>query len=571
MAGTPGAVLSGRDRLVVLFGVVVLGILGAAVLVSSDGRTEGPGASTSPVKTALVEGIVGRATSINPLMPQNAADLDLIALVFSGLTRSFPDGSLGADLAERWTISPDGKVYTFTLRGGATWHDGRPVTADDVVFTILTIQAPDYEGPLRASWRSVRVEKLDTRTVRFTLAEPLGAFLQATTLPIVPAHRLVGVPVASLRDAVFNREPVGSGPYRLVRLDFDEAELELVRSSVPSDVADDPRGGADGDPGDAVGRIIVRFYPDGASLAGAYRTGVVDTAAGLLPEQGFDLETLPGTTVLRYPSTILTAVVPNMRPGHPLFANADVRRGLLRALDREAIVTDLFEGAAERADSPISPRSWAYDQDSTKVYDYDQTAAAGDFKKAGWTRGSLGWSSKSGEAVAFGLATIDNASDPLGNALAQRIIADWTAVRLTVTAVEYGADGFVAQLVRGNFDVALLHVNMGLDPDVFPLLTSSQAVEGGSNVGGYQSGALDRLLKAARLGTDREARAAAFAALQEALTAEVPILPIAFVDELYVVRDGVVGPGSRLVADRSGRFWDVLTWRLADGRAAASP
>ena len=571
MAGIRGAVLSGRDRLVILFGVAVLGILGAAVLLSSDGRTDQPGASTSPTTSTLVEGIVGRATSINPLMPQNAADLDMIALVFSGLTRSFPDGSLGADLAEGWTISPDGRVYTFTLRAGATWHDGHPVTADDVVFTVLTIQAPEYTGPLRASWRSVRVEKLDARTVRFTLAEPLGAFLQATTLPIVPAHRLVGVPVAELRDAIFNRQPVGSGPYRLARLDFDVAELELAAPPVPSDRPDDLAGGPEFGSRDAVARIIVRFYPDAASLAGAYRAGLVDTAAGLPPKQALDLESLPATTVLRYPSTTLMAVVPNVRPGHRLFASAAVRRGLLRALDREAIVSGLFDGAAERADSPISPQSWAYDADSTTVHEYDRSAAVSDLKEAGWDRGSPGWRTKGGDAVTFGLATIDAASDPLGNALAQRIVTDWTAVGLTVTVVEYDADGFVAQLVRGNFDVALLHVNMGLDPDVFPLLTSSQAVEGGSNVGGYQSARLDRLLKAARLGSDRQARVAAFAALQEALTQDLPILPVAFVDELYVIRDGVAGPDPRLVADRSGRFWDVLTWRLADGRATASP
>jgi len=571
MVGTPGAVLSGRDRRVVLFGVVVLGILGAAVLVSSGGPTGLSGASSSPGQETLVEGIVGRATSINPLMPQNAADLDLIALVFSGLTRSFPDGSLGADLAESWTISPDGTVYTFTLRAGATWHDGRPVTADDVVFTVLTIQAPDYEGPLRASWRSVRVEKLDTRTVRFTLAEPLGAFLQATTLPIVPAHLLVGVPVASLRDAVFNRRPVGSGPYRLVRLGFDEAELELARPPVASGAEGDPSVGAEGGLGGSIARIVVRFHADGGSLARAYRAGLVHTAAGLLPKEALELETLPGTVVLRYPSTTLTAIVANMHPGHRTFAAVETRRGLLRALDRDAMVTGLFGGAAERADSPISPESWAYDAESTTVYEYDRTAASDDLKKAGWTRGSLGWRSKSGDAVAFGVATIDAATDPLANALAHEIASAWTSAGLTVTVVEYSADGFVGQLVRGNFDLALLDVNMGLDPDVFPLLTSSQAVEGGSNVGGYQSARLDRLLKAARLGIDREARTAAFAALQKALTEDLPILPVAFVNELYVVRAAVVGPGARLIADRPGRFWDVLTWRLADGRAAASP
>jgi peptide/nickel transport system substrate-binding protein len=562
--------MSGRDRLVVLLGVLVLGVLGGAVLLSSAPvGAGGPSPQSSPDAATLVEGIVGRATSINPVEPRNDADLDLLALVFSGLTRSFPDGTIGPDLAESWTISSDGKVYTFTLRAGATWHDGTPVTADDVVFTVLTIQDPDYQGPLRASWRSVKVEKVDARTVRFTLSQPVGAFLQATTQGILPAHILVGVPVASLPDAVFNRQPVGNGPYRLVRLGFDDAELELATADAAA-----PSPSGDGAPvvaGGPIRRIVVRFFPDGSSLAAAYRSGLVDTAAGLLPQQVRELASEKGTTVLRYPSTRLTTLVPNVRQGHAVFTTADVRRGLLRALDREALVAGILGGAAERADSPVSPESWAYDEASTTVYDFDTSEAAKDLAKAGWKKSSGVWTGKDGKRVQFTLATIDAATDPQGSALAHAIADAWRTFGVTVDVIEYDADGFVSQLVRGNFDVALLDVNMGLDPDVFPLLTSSQAVEGGSNVGGYQSGALDKLLAAARSGTDRAARIKAFAALQAALTRDLPLLPIAFTEDLYVVDERISGPGQRLVADRSGRFWDVLTWRLSDGIAAESP
>jgi peptide/nickel transport system substrate-binding protein len=566
MVGSAGAVMSGRDRLVVLVGVIALGLLGAGVL-ATTGPGPGTGARASPDAATLVEGIVGRATSVNPLEPRNAADLDLITLVFSGLTRSFADGSVGPDLAESWTISPDGTVYTFTLRAGLTWHDGVPVSADDVVFTVLTIQNPDYQGPLRSSWRSVQVEKLDTRTVRFALAEPVGAFLQATTLPILPGHLLVDVPVAALADAPFNRQPVGSGPYRLVRLDFDEAELQLADLDRAGDLA---TGALDGS-GGPIESIVVRFFATGEDLAEGYRARAVDTAAGLLPDQAAGIATVAQTTIHRYPTTRLTALVPNVRPGHQLLTSVDVRRALLRALDRDGMIEGLLDGAAERADSPISPASWAYDAESTTVHGYDRAAAVKDLEAAGWKQDASGWSTKAGGQVSIGLATVDAAGDPLGDTLARTIAAQWSSLGVNTTVVEYGADGFVAQLVRGNFDIALLNVTMGLDPDVFPLLTSSQALEGGSNVGGYQSAALDKLLTAARLGVDRATRVAAFADLQTALTRDLPILPIAFADELYVVRSRLSGPSERLIADRSGRFWDVLTWRLAGGPATEAP
>jgi len=276
-------------------------------------------------------------------------------------------------------------------------------------------------------------------------------------------------------------------------------------------------------------------------------------------------------SVLRYPSTRLTTLVPNVRAGHPLFTSADVRRGLLRALDRDGLIQGILGAAAERADSPIAPESWAYAAKSTTVYAHDPSAAASDLQKAGWKRGTLGWTGRDGKAIHFTLATLDATTDPSGNALARAIADEWRALGISVDVLSYDADGFVAQLVDGDFDIALLDVNMGLDPDVFPLLTSSQAVAGGSNVGGYQSGALDKLLAAARSGTDRASRVKAFADLQAALSRDLPLMPVAFTQELYVIDARLAGPDARLVAERSGRFWDVLTWRLADGTAAESP
>ena len=122
------------------------------------------------------------------------------------------------------------------------------------------------------------------------------------------------------------------------------------------------------------------------------------------------------------------------------------------------------------------------------------------------------------------------------------------------------------RLASGDFSAAVGDVTVGLDPDLYPLLASSQTVTGGSNVIGLQDPALDKLLVAARgPGTD-DVRKAAYAALQKQLAAGRYLLPLAFADESIVVRDTVNGPPSRQVADPADRFWDVLTWRLAAGR-----
>ena len=148
----------------------------------------------APIARPYREGVLGRPVSVSPLSARTQADRDLVALVYSGLVRNGPSGSLVPDLAERWTVDPTGAVWTFQLRDDARWHDGEPVTAEDVAFTIRVLQDPDYRGPGAGSWNEVTVATDGLRTVVFTLATPLGGFLQAATQPIAPAHLLAGDP-----------------------------------------------------------------------------------------------------------------------------------------------------------------------------------------------------------------------------------------------------------------------------------------------------------------------------------------------------------------------------------------
>ena len=145
--------------------------------------------------------------------------------------------------------------------------------------------------------------------------------------------------------------------------------------------------------------------------------------------------------------------------------------------------------------------------------------------------------------------------------------ADWRAIGIEATHVALPPGEFATErLATGDFDVAVTDVAIGMDPDLYPLLASSQTLTGGSNVSGVQDERLDRLLVKARAPGSDSARAAAYRALQEHLAAGRFVLPIAFADEVVVVHDTLEGVAVRQVADPSDRFWDVLTWRLADGR-----
>jgi ABC-type transport system substrate-binding protein len=157
--------------------------------------------------------------------------------------------------------------------------------------------------------------------------------------------------------------------------------------------------------------------------------------------------------------------------------------------------------------------------------------------------------------------------NPALHAVAERVAADWTAFGLASRVTEVDPATPLADRLRsGDFAAAVVDISIGHDPDLYPLLASSQVQTGGLNVAGVQDATLDGLLAAARQPGTEEARKAAYSALQAQLAAGRYLLPIAFADEVVVARNTLEGVAVQPVSDGSDRFWDVLTWRLANGR-----
>jgi peptide/nickel transport system substrate-binding protein len=573
-----------RDHGVVASLVLVMAFI-VGLLAAPAFAPPAPTPTPQPVRSASPprlyrEGVVGRPAGINPLTAQSAAEDTLVGLVFSGLVALGPDDTRVPGLASEWSTSADGREWTFRIRANARWHDGEPVTAHDVAFTIGVLQDPTYLGPGGASWRDVTVTEVDPRTVRFSLTTPLGGFLQAATQPIVPAHLLEGVPVGLLSEHPFGQEPVGSGPYRLVSIDDDHAVLEPA-SLERADTDGRPGGPLVGAtprpspsptaaplPGSTQPGIEILFYESDEALVDGYEAGDVDAAGALGPDEAGRLAALPGSRVLRYPTTTLTTVVFNLRPSRPEFREARVRFALLTAIDRAGIVEEAFGGYATPSDVPIPPASWAYDGTIRGPIAYDREAAARGLADAGWKAEDGSWTIPGASSpVAFELLSPDAGTNPRAFGTAAAIAEDWRRVGLDVTHVPLPPAELVTNRLRtGNFAAAVVDVNIGLDPDLYPLLASTQAGSQGLNLAGLQDAQLDALLVAARSpGTD-EARRAAYRALQEALLSAQYVLPICFRDEVVVVRDVLRGPVPRPIATVRDRFWDVLTWRLAADR-----
>jgi peptide/nickel transport system substrate-binding protein len=567
--------------LALLIGAPAIQLASAPASASPSPDTSAPGFEVRP----YVEGVVGAPDSVSPLTATTQADRDLVALLFSGLVRNGPGGTLVPDLAERWSVDGAGKTWTVDLREDARWHDGTPVTPDDVVFTIETLQDPAYTGTSGTSWSEVTVAATGPRQVRFTLTTPLGGFLQAATQPIAPAHVLAGVPPDLISDDPFGTDPIGSGPFRLTTFDTSRAALAAVPPVEPPGNPGRPNF-ATPRPTDSLltpsptrrpdvavphlATMELRFYDDLELLRGDWEAGRLDAVSGLQPAAAREFASAGDGRLVRYPGTTLLAATINLRASREDFQDAAVRRALLQAIDRDALVSSAIGGLGMRADSLIPPSSTMYDAEANVPVAFDLDAAREALRDAEWRASGGSWIPKDGdEPLVIELLSPEEAVNPVAYATAVGVRDAWHELGLAVRLVPLPPTELIGdRLARGNFDIAILPLAIGLDPDLYPLMAASQTRSGGSNVAGLQDPELDELLVAARTPVDATARATAYSELQKRLVANTYILPFAFRDEYVVFRDTVEGPQSRPIGGSWERFWDVLTWRLADGSQA---
>jgi peptide/nickel transport system substrate-binding protein len=575
-----------RDRaLVGMLSVALIALSIAALaptLQSSSGEVE-PSFPAIPTAGRYVEGVLGRATNASPFGARSAADRALVALLFRGLVRLGPGSAIAGDLAQRWEVADSGRTWTFHLRSGLFWQDGAPLTADDVAYTVGVLSDPAYAGPGGESWRDVTATVVDPQTVVLHLTTPLGGFLQAATQPIAPAHLLAGIAPEELPNDPFGQQPVGSGPFRLVYLNAARALLAAATPIEPLPNEPDGPNFTTPRPTDSLATarptpkadvaipylssIELRYFDDVAALRADWEAGDLDAVSGLRPEDATALAAAPDARLLRYPGTTLLAAALNLRGGNADFVDPAVRKALLQAIDRDAIVRDVLAGLGSRADSLIPPSSPMFDATASAPIAFDPAAARKALTDAGWKADANGWTPKGAtDPIVIEVLSPEETANPVAHAVAQAVVDAWHGIGLSARLVPMPAAELIGdRLTRGEYQAAVLPFAIGLDPDVYPLLAASQTRTGGSNVIGLQDPDLDKLLVAARSPVEDADRIAAYKALQQRLADRAYMLPIAFRDEYVVFRDTVTGPAPRPISSAGDRYWDVLIWRLADG------
>lgn len=536
--------MSGSGRRSVLIALVSL-----IIVVAIASRPGAPSrAAEAPAPGGVyVEGVVGHPTYLNPLLSAfNDADQDVVALVFSGLTRLAPDGTIAPDLASDWTISPDQKTYTFHLRP-AVWQDGQPVTADDVVFTINQIQSPSFPGSpeIARLWQSIHLTAVDSRTVQFTLGEPYAPFLEYTTLGILPAHLLGGTSGRALLTTPFNAHPVGTGPFQVTSASLQEVRL----------IANPSYHG----PHPYLAGITFRYYDSVDAAIEALRRGEIQGLGNLPPDRALELASDPRLNLVQEPEYAkLNLLILNTQ--NPLFADTTVRRALDLAIDRSQVIATAAGGEGVAAAGPIMPESWAFVA-HPEAYRYDPGEAARLLDQAGWALGApSGIRQKNGRPFRFVLLVINERARVR---MAQEISRQLRALGVEADVQTAGWSGIVQDfLAPHRFDAVLGEIYSPTpDPDPYPFWHSSQ-INGGLNVAGWSSQVADQLLEKGRREEDRTARQAAYAEFQRLFAEEQPSILLYYPVYLYALSPSLKGVRLGLMTQPADRFQTVTGWYL---------
>lgn len=554
-----------RWQILIAVGGLLL-IVGLLLGQSPSSNSSGPQPVTGGVHT---EALIGTPVRLNPLLDSyNQVDRDVDRLIFSGLIRFDSQGDPEPDLAQEWAVSADGKTYTVAIRPNATWQDGQPVTAADVVYTFSKFQDDSYPGPkdLHDFWKQVKIVLLDQHTVQFQLPEPFAPFPDYLSVGLLPDHLLRGVSAADLVDHPFNLHPIGTGPFSFDRFLTENGKI----TGVSLDAFQNYYGKVP-----YLSRVEFRYYASDAEAYKAFQSGEVQAIGSVGYDILPDLLKQPGVSLqsARLPETEIVYL--NLKNDQKaFFQDKVVRQALLLAINRQAIVDKVYHGQAVVATGPILPGNWAFATELSPT-PFDPQQAASLLEGDDWTipAGAAPGSpeyvrSKDDKTLSFEMIYPDT---PQSKAISQSIQSYWAAIGVQVKLTAVEPDSLMQSLSSRKYEAALAEINLSRypDPDPYPFWHDSQA-ESGQNYSGYVDRNIGIWLEQARTSSDRARRAQLYQSFQHRFQDQVPALLLLHPVYTYAISSQVQGVTIGPVLDPSDRFADIVNWYLIARRGTGS-
>jgi peptide/nickel transport system substrate-binding protein len=456
----------------------------------------------------LIQGSIGDASNLIPMLASDSASHDISGLIFNGLLKYDKNLTLKGDLAESWDVSPDGLTITFKLRRGVKWQDGKDFTAHDVMFGFQTIINPNTRTAYSGDYREVKEARaVDDHTFQVSYRRPFAPGLSSWgSLVVLPRHLLEG---QDINTTPFSRKPVGTGPYKFKEWKTGE---KIVLTANP--------GYFDGRPW--IDGFVTRIIPDPATMFLELRAGGIDFM-GLTPMQyKRQTETHKMRRDFRkyqYLAFAYTYLGYNLK--EEKFQDLRVRQAISHAIDRQEIIDGVLLGMGLVATGPYKPDTPWYNP-KVKQYAHDEAKARDLLAQAGWKpAGKEGILEKEGKPFEFTILTNQgNEARARCAEIIQRRLAS-VGIKVKIRTVEWAA--FINDFIdKKNFEAVILGWTLGQDPDIFDIWHSSKVGLKELNFISYSNKEVDSLLEKGRYTFDSRVRKACYDRIQEILAEEQP-------------------------------------------------
>jgi peptide/nickel transport system substrate-binding protein len=458
----------------------------------------------------LIIAVLDEPSNLNPIYPSISGLSPVASQLFTPLISEKPDGKVRPALAESWVYSEDLKSITYTIAKGATWHDGKPITAEDVVFTVEQILNNNNNSPLAQKMNYVEsVEALNSREVRFNLKQVFAGELQSTNIYPLPKHILGRED--NLQNSNFNVDPVASGPFKLQEWNKGKwiemiANPDYFRGRPPLD------------------RMVFYTPSSMGELLSELVLGNIDLAYDLPPG---NYDTLRSYIKVLSPGRSYTYIGWNLKR----FPDKRLRQALSMAIDRRKIISDVLENYGQIVDGPITPEHWAYNPDLKGLRE-DKEGAKKLIEE-------LGYSKKRGQKFYQGLSVqilVEEGND-IRKRVAASIVSDLQAIGVQAAVVALSGTDLITRLFNKNFDSYILGWNVEKEFNPFQIWGS----DGIYNFVGYRNSKIDSLIGEALLSLDREKAKEALYEFQEIIRDDLPYTFLYAPKKITLVKKNIQG------------------------------
>ena len=474
----------------------------------------------------LVRGDIGDASNLIPLLASDSASHSVAGMVFNGLVKYDKDMNIVGDLAESWDVTQNGLVITFHLRKGVQWHDGKPFTAADVLYTYQVTTDPKTPTAYAGDFLKIKkAEALDDYTFRVTYDKPFAPALISWASAILPRHLLAGKDITK---SPLARHPIGTGPYK-----FKEWVAGQKIVLVSNENYFEGRPYIDG--------RVTRIIPDTATMFLELRAQNIGMM-GLTPLQ-YTRQTdnnlfKENFNKYRYLSFAYTYLGYNLK--NPLFTDKRVRQAISYAVNKDEIISGVLLGLGKPATGPYKHGTWAYN-DKVKIYNYDPAKARELLKQAGLTdTNNDGVLEKDGKPFEFEILTNQgNETRQKCAEIIQRQLKE-VGISVKIRIVEWSA--FVTDFInKRRFDAVILGWTIPLDPDAYDVWHSSKTSPEELNFVSYKNPEADEMLEKGRSTFNQAERKKYYDRFQEILVEDQPYTFLYVPEELIIISNRIRG------------------------------